>query len=242
MSFLICEIFNSQKGKKMMEKNFTGLDLKIMEMAKRIKELREIEGMSVETMARLTDVSKEEYIACENGQHDLSFAFIYRCALAFQVDVTDIIEGVSPTLRSYTVTKRGEGQKIEQAHGMTYYNLASSFKKRVAEPLYVKCAFSEEALHKDIELTTHEGQECDLVIKGTLKVQVGEHKEILHAGDSIYYDSSTPHGMIAVDGEDCEFYAIVLSGTSGEPATDVTKITGSKINKAPKPYKRIYHK
>ncbi len=224
-----------------MENQITGLDLKIKEVATRIKELREIEGMSVVTMAKLTGVSAEEYTACENGMHDLSFAFIYRCALAFHVDVTDIIEGISPTLKSYTVTRKGEGQKIEQAHGMIYYNLAPEFKKRVSEPLYVNCIYDESAEHRDIELTTHKGQECDIVISGSLKIQIGTHKEILHAGDSIYYDSSTPHGMIAVGGENCEFYAMVLSSPDEVESENVPQITGPKENKTHQPYRRIYH-
>ena len=154
-------------------KQITGLDFKIKEMAERIRELREIEGLSVEQMAEKTGVTKDEYIACENGESDLNFAFIYRCAYVFNVDVTDIIEGSSPKLKSYTVTRRGEGQRIEKAHGMTYYNLASAFKNRIAEPLYVESVYSEEAQHKEIELTTHAGQECDLVISGRLMVQVG---------------------------------------------------------------------
>ena len=198
----------------------TGLDFKLGEIAGRIRELREIEGLTAADMAKKTAVSEEEYLACENGRSDLNFAFIYRCALAFGVDVTDIIEGQSPNLKSYTVTRRGEGQRIEKAHGMTYYNLAASFKNRIAEPLYVKSVFSEEAQHRDIELTTHTGQECDLIIEGKLKVQVGEHKEVLGPGDSIYYDSSTPHGMIAVDGKDCIFYAIFLTPT-GEPIPEL---------------------
>ncbi len=205
----------------------TGLDYKLGEIAGRIKELREIEGLTAGEMAKKTAVSEEEYLACENGKSDLNFAFIYRCALAFGVDVTDIIEGQSPNLKSYTVTRKGEGQRIEKAHGMTYYNLAASFKNRIAEPLYVKSVFSEEAQHRDIELTTHTGQECDLVIEGKLKVQVGEHKEVLEPGDSIYYDSSTPHGMIAVDGKDCIFYAIVLNPT-GEPIPELAGVTESE--------------
>ncbi len=230
-----------------MDKGFIGLDLKIMEIAKRIKELREIMGISVETMAKLTDVTKEEYVACEKGEHDLSFAFIYRCAIALGVDVTDIVEGVSPMLKSYTVTRRGEGQRIEKAHGMTYYNLASSFRKRVAEPLYVECVYSEDALHKDIELKTHEGQECDIVIEGHLMVQVGNHKEVLGPGDSIYYNSKTPHGMIAVDGKDCKFYAFVLRAdddTVEEMASDMAtteQIIGT-VHKSADTKDRIYHK
>ena len=212
----------------------TGLDFKLGEIAGRIRELREIEGLTAADMAKKTAVSEEEYLACENGRSDLNFAFIYRCALAFGVDVTDIIEGQSPNLKSYTVTRRGEGQRIEKAHGMTYYNLAASFKNRIAEPLYVKSVFSEEAQHRDIELTTHTGQECDLIIEGKLKVQVGEHKEVLGPGDSIYYDSSTPHGMIAVDGRDCIFYAIVLNPT-GEP---IPELAGTKPNEEITPISR----
>ena len=212
----------------------TGLDFKIKEMAGRIKELREIEGLTVEDMAKKAAVTVEEYVSCENGESDLNFAFIYRCALAFNVDVTDIIEGYSPKLKSYTVTRKGEGQRIEKAHGMTYYNLAYAFKKRIAEPLYVESVYSEEAQHKDIELTTHAGQECDLVISGHLKVQVGEHKVVLGPGDSIYYDSSTPHGMIAVEGENCTFYAIVLNPT-GEPIPELSDVLPEKIKKDVKP-------
>ena len=214
-------------------KQMTGLDFKIKEMAGRIKELREIVGLTPAEMAVKTDVSMEEYIECESGKSDLNFAFIYRCALALGVNVTDIIEGHSPTLRSYTVTKSGAGQEIANAHGMTYYNLAYAFQNRIAEPLYVKTAYDEEAQHKDIELTTHSGQECDIVLEGNLMVQIGEHREVLGPGDSIYFDSSTPHGMIAVNGKDCVFYAIVLNPT-GEPIPEfASEQTHTQIEKLP---------
>ena len=198
----------------------TGLDFKIQEMAARIRELREIENISVEEMAAKTGVSTEEYIDCESGKSDLNFTFIYRCALVFGVNVTDIIEGYSPNLRSYTVTRSGSGQHIAQAHGMTYYNLAYAFQNRIAEPLYVRSIYDEAAQHRDIELTSHAGQECDIVIEGQLMVQVGDHKEVLGPGDSMYYNSETPHGMIAVGGKDCIFYAIVLNPT-GEPIPEL---------------------
>ena len=217
----------------------TGLQFKIKEMAQRIKTLREIIGLTPEQMAEKTGVSLDEYTACEAGLNDLNFAFLYRCALALNVDVTEIIEGTGPRLAGYTVTRKGEGQHIQKAHSMTYYNLASAFKNRIAEPLYVVCDYDEKAQNANIELTTHEGQECDIVVKGTLKVQVGNHIELLNEGDSIYYDSSTPHGMVAVGG-DCIFYAIVLnperepistlihSGAREFIATPAKKSTGVK--------------
>ena len=194
----------------MENRTLTGLDFKIREMAGRIRELREISGFTIADMAARTGVSEAEYTLCEQGGSDLNFAFLYRCALAFGVDVTDLIEGSSPKLRAYTVTRAGAGQKIEQAHEMIYYNMAAGFQNRIADPLFVENKYSDEAFYSDIELTSHIGQECDLVIKGSMKVQVGEHTEILHEGDCIYYDSSIPHGMVAANGADCLFYAIVL--------------------------------
>lgn len=199
----------------------SGLDFKIQEMAHRIRELREIEGYTVAEMAMKTGVDEQEYLACEEGRSDLNFAFIYRCALAFQVDVSDIIQGSSPKLASFTVTRRGQGQDIGSAHGMQYFNLAAAFRNRIAEPLYVKVPYNPTSAHEDIELTTHQGQELDIVIEGQLKVQVGEHTTVLNAGDTIYYDSGTPHGMIATGSQDCLFYAIVLNPT-GEPLPELT--------------------
>ena len=220
----------------------TALDFKIKEMAGRIRALRELEGFSVEEMAVKTGVSAAEYVECESGKSDLNFAFIYRCAMALNVNVTDIIEGYSPTLKSYTVTRFGSGQKVSQAHGMTYYNLAYAFRDRIAEPLYVRSVYDPAAEQKDIELTTHAGQECDLIISGKLKVQVGEHTEVLGPGDSIYFDSDKPHGMIAVGGEDCVFYAIVLNPT-GEPIPELTTATVTERTTAHKDTKdRIYKK
>ena len=223
----------------------TGLEFKIQEMAQRIKTLREIIGLTTMDMANKTGVSHQEYLDCESGKSDLNFAFLYRCALALNVDVTEIIEGTSPRLAGYTITRKGEGQQIQKAHGMTYFNLASAFKNRIAEPLYVISDYDEKAQNADIELTSHEGQECDIVVKGTLKVQVGDHVEILGEGDSIYYDSSTPHGMIATGGSDCIFYAIVLNPAS-EPITKLVHagarefIAVKKQNKKPEP-KRIWN-
>ena len=227
----------------------TALDFKIKEMAARIRELREIQNLTTVQMAEKTGVSEAEYIECENGNKDLNFAFIYRCAQTLNVDVTSLIEGHTPKLVNYVYTKAGKGQRIEKAHGMTYYNLASAFKNRIAEPLFVRSTYSEEKQNKEIEVTTHAGQELDIVIEGKLKVQVGEHYEILEPGDSTYYDSSTPHGMIAVDGKDCTFYAIVLNPT-GEPIPELeyakakakAKALDSKKTVENDTKDRIYHK
>ena len=190
------------------------MDRKLQEVAGRIRELRQICGLSVEEMAQRTDLSVEEYIACEEGSRNLSIAFLYRCVLIFGVDMGDLLEGRSPKLRSYALTRKGEGQRIEEAHHMVGFNLAAGFRNRIALPLYMQIKYRPGAENEPIELVTHEGQECDIVIRGHMKIQIGNKTEVLHPGDCIYYDSATPHGMTAVQGEDCAFYAIVLSNSA----------------------------
>ena len=207
-----------------MEQNMSGMTYKIRETAERIRELRQITGLSVEEMANRTGLSVEEYIACESGDKNLSVAFLYHCSLSFGVDMSDLLEGRSAKLRSYALTRKGEGQRIEEAHHMIGYSLAADFRNRIALPLYMELAYRPGAEYEDIDLTTHEGQECDIVIRGHMRIQIGGKTEVLHPGDCIYYDSSTPHGMIAVDGEDCAFYAIVLRNSTareGEQAAEL---------------------
>lgn len=186
-------------------------ETKIREVAERIMRLREDLGLSVEEMAEKTDYSVEEYQQFEAGEKDFSFTFIYKCANAFNVEISDLMEGSSPELRGYTVTRRGEGVPIVRREGFAYNRLASKFKNKTVEPFHVVIPYSEEALSKPRHLASHAGQEMDIVIKGTLRMIVGSHTEILHEGDCIYYDSSMPHDEIALDGQDCEIYAFVMA-------------------------------
>ena len=184
----------------------------LSEVATRIKELREIMGFSVGYMTEQTNVTEEQYLAYESGNEDIPFSFIHKCALAFGVEMTDLLEGSSAKLSGYTVTRKGQGQETAKEDGIDISNLAPKFKDKLAEPYYVTYEYSQAQQNKPIHLTTHSGQEFDLVLSGKLKIQVGDHIEVLGEGDSIYYNSSMPHGMIAVDGKDCTFVAVVMSG------------------------------
>ena len=184
----------------------------LQEVALRIREMREIFDFSVETMAQKTEVSVDEYIQYESGTLDFPFTFIYKCSLAFGIGMTDLLEGRSAHLSSYTVTRRGQGQQTAKEDGIEISNLAPMFRKKLAEPYWVHYEYDPALQNRPIHLTKHSGQEFDMVMKGKLKVQIGDNVEYLEEGDSIYYNSSTPHGMIAIGGEDCLFVAVVMTG------------------------------
>ncbi|MBE6913907.1 MAG: cupin domain-containing protein [Ruminococcaceae bacterium] len=188
----------------------------LKEVALRIKSLRLDCGYSQEQMAELTGFPLEDCILYEEGSADLPFSFIHKCAELFDVEMMELLQGSAPRLTGYTVTRRGDGQLTARETGITIQSLAPMFKNRKADPYWVRYEYSEAQQSAPIEQDTHAGQEFDIVIEGSLKVKIGEHTEVLAPGDSIFYNSSTPHGMIAVGGADCVFCAVVLPEEDAE--------------------------
>ncbi len=183
-------------------------EFKMREVAERIKAVRESVGLTPAEMAEKTDISAYEYLAYEGGAKDFSFSFIYKFANVCGIEIADLMEGESPHIYSFDITRKGEGLPIARRKGLSYQRLAPKFRNKLAEPFLVTIPYIDEEFRVP-HPHSHEGQEMDIVISGQLKVQVGDNVEILNEGDSIYYDSSEPHDEWAVGGKECKFYAIV---------------------------------
>ena len=182
----------------------------LMEIALRIRDMREILGYSMQHMAELTEVSVDMYKLYESGTVDLPFTFLHKCATVFGVEITVLLEGDNARLSGYTVTRRGKGMVTASEDGITIQDMAPMFRKKLATPYWVTYEYDEKLQDQPIHTTTHAGQEFDLVIKGSMRIRIGDREEILREGDSIFYKSSTPHGMIAIDGKDCVFLAMIM--------------------------------
>ncbi|HIZ83510.1 MAG TPA: XRE family transcriptional regulator [Firmicutes bacterium] len=183
---------------------------KIAEIAERIRALREIMEISPEEMARATGVSTEEYLELEKGEQDFSFTFLFNCAERFGVDMIEIITGENPHLSGYCLVRKGTGLPIKRRQGFKYEHLAATFRDKISEPFLVTAPYLEAEQDKPIALSVHEGQEFDYILSGSLKFVHDNRIEILHAGDSVYYDSGIGHGMIATGGQDCVFISVVM--------------------------------
>ena len=100
---------------------------KLLEIAGRVKDMREISGYTEEQMASLVKVSAEDYKKYESGAVDFPFSFLHSCAQVFGIEMNDLLEGSSPLLSSYTVTRRGQGQSTAKEEGIDICNLAPKF-------------------------------------------------------------------------------------------------------------------
>ena len=188
----------------------------IKEISGRIRELRSIIGFTEEEVASATGLTLEQYRIYESGEVDFPFGFLYHCSEKLGVDIVEIITGENPHLSGYTVVRQGKGLPIYRQEGFDYYHLAAQFKNKLSEPLMVKAPYREELQSQPIELSSHEGQELNYVVSGRLRFTYQGHMEELEPGDSVYYDSGSPHGMIATGGEDCMFLAVVIKDPETE--------------------------
>lgn len=205
----------------------------LMDVALRIRELREIMGYSVEEMAQLTDITGDQYLEYEKGAMDLPFTFLHKCARVLGVELIQLLEGHSPRLSSYTITRKDGGLVTAREDGIMIQNMAALFRNKIATPYWVTYTYSEELQDQPIRTTSHGGQEFDLVVSGSMKIRVGNHTEILHEGDSIFYDSSTPHGMIAIDGRNCVFLAMIMAADENEQKPGI--LASAVQDSAPEP-------
>ena len=81
----------------------------LMDIAARIRDMRDILGYSTQKMAEMTEITEAEYRLYETGTVDLPFTFLHKCAKTFGVEITVLLEGESAKLSGYTVTRKGKG-------------------------------------------------------------------------------------------------------------------------------------
>jgi transcriptional regulator with XRE-family HTH domain len=100
---------------------------KIREIAQRIRELRELEGISPEQMAAGVGVEPEYYQACEAGQVDIPASMLLEIAQILKTDITVLLTGDSP-FEYFYVTRKGRGVDVErrqatlQSSGQQFYS------------------------------------------------------------------------------------------------------------------------
>lgn len=191
-----------------------------MDIASRIRELRESVEKTAEQTADHLGIGLAEYMSFESGSLDVPISVLYEIAGHFGVDLTDLMTGKSPNLQQYCVVRDGKGPEIERFPGYRFQSLAFDFQNRSFEPLLVTL---DPAKNRSIGLVTHAGQEFNLVLTGRVRVVLGGRSVDLGAGDSIFFDPAIPHGQLALDQAPASFLTVISRDS----------LTEAKENKEP---------
>ena len=180
----------------------------IKQIAMRIKELREIYGITLESLAKELEIPKDQYEVYESGDTDIPVSFLYKIANRFNVELTAILTGENPKLQTYSLVRKGKGVSVERRKQYKYHSLAYNFINKKIEPFLVTVEPGMESDPKSYN--SHPGQEFNYVLEGELKIIIDGHELILKEGDSLFFDSSIKHGMRSLGNKPAKFLAIIM--------------------------------
>ncbi|MCL2211935.1 MAG: cupin domain-containing protein [Treponema sp.] len=180
----------------------------VKEISARVRVLREIAEMSIETLSKELGFDPAEYTAWEKCEKEFPVGVLVEIASRFKVDLAVLISGTASKLKTYCVTRAGQAPEVSRRPMYGYWNLAYNFHNKKAEPFIVEA--SAETENKPISLNTHPGQELNYVLEGRLLISISGHDIELNQGDCVYYNSTEPHGMKALGGKAARFLAIVF--------------------------------
>ncbi len=186
----------------------THMDEQIRQIAERLKGLRDALDMTEEEVAADCGLTADEYRYLESGECDLSISILQRIAHKYGITLDELMFGEEPKMDSYFLTRQGTGISVERIKAYKYELLASGFKHRKADPFIVTIEPKPE--DTPLFFNEHEGQEFHFVLEGELLVNINGKELSLHPGDSLFFDSRTPHALKALGGKHVRFLAVVM--------------------------------
>jgi mannose-6-phosphate isomerase-like protein (cupin superfamily) len=178
----------------------------IREIARRLAGLRDLLGIDPDEMAVVCKVPVEEYFGFESGEQDIPVSILQNISKKYKVELTALLFGEEPKMKTYFLTRAGQGTAMERTRTYKYQALAAGFAGRKADPFIV----TVEPSGSNIHLNSHNGQEFNYVIEGSMFLSVGGHELTLNEGDSLYFDATQPHGMKALDEKPVKFLAVIF--------------------------------
>lgn len=116
--------------------------------------------------------------------------------------------GTEPRMSSYFITRKDKGVSVERVSAYKYQSLTAGFSNNVAEIFIV--TVEPKPMEDDFYRNIHSGQEFNFVLEGSLMLNINGKNIVLNQGDSIYFDSSLPHGMKSLHNKPVKFLAVIL--------------------------------
>ncbi len=177
----------------------------LIEIGRRMRGLREACDVTAEEMAADLEVDVERYKRWEATGAGVPISAVYHMARKFGVEFTEILTGTAAKLDTYQVVRAGEGREVDRYPGYHYNDLAWRIRDKIMQPLEVVLDPSDDP----VKPVQHSGQEFNIVLEGTVIVMFDDEEFELHAGDSIFFNPTHPHGQRCGGDKPAKFITII---------------------------------
>lgn len=157
----------------------------VLSPGQRFRRLRQKRNLSLVQVARATGVSVGFLSALERGQMRASIATLRRIARYYRTNLFSFFDASGKNSR---LVQSPERRVLETTKGVRMELLAWGNKAMEPHLFRIKPGSGSG------EPYTHEGEEFLHVIRGEFEIWLGEEEHYrLKPGDSLYFESSTPH-------------------------------------------------
>ncbi|GFO56613.1 transcriptional regulator [Geomonas sp. Red276] len=170
-----------------------------MKLGEKVRGLRQEQRLTLQALADATGLSKPLLSQIENDQVTPPIATLLKIAKGLKVGIHYFFEETGD--RQKFVLTRGEPNTgsqrrpgRDQVQGYMYKPLAPGMRQKKVEPFLVEF---EQRAWEDSLFYSHEGVEFLYLLEGELEFHYADQVMTLYPGDSIYYESSEPHGFIS---------------------------------------------
>ncbi|WP_094227413.1 helix-turn-helix domain-containing protein [Methanolobus psychrotolerans] len=184
-------------------------------LGNKIRQIREMQKMSVEELASNSNTNTELIEQLENGALVPSLTPLMQIARALGVRLGTFLDDGPHT--GPLVVKGGSSKNIVRFSGncdtcekstLDFFSLAADKADRHMEPFIIDVHPPRSGEAKQ---SSHEGEEFIYVLAGQIEILYGKESYKLEIGDSIYYDSIVPHHVHAIGSEDAKILAVVYA-------------------------------
>lgn len=166
------------------------------ELGQLIRELRRGQGLSMEALGAQVGISQSALSQFETGKSEPSLGTLWRLGHALNASLFDFFSGHQAD--SVDVT-RPEDRTVVVYPGYRYESVARSTRRKL-DLFFLHLDPGQGPVREPVG---HAGEECGVVVRGRMDVQIGEDVYHLTEGDAIWFDSGTPHTFVATSDEEC---------------------------------------
>ena len=168
-----------------------------MDLGEKTRLLRRQKGMTLDELSKKSEVSKSLLSMIERNISVPTVRTLEKVVKALGTTISSLylemenFKKKDADTKRVTVVRKEKRKKVflGPERRKAHCELLTPDYQRRLQIIYVHIPVGK----KRGKSINHEGEECGIILEGTLKAYIGEKVMILEEGDTIYFDSSIPH-------------------------------------------------
>jgi transcriptional regulator with XRE-family HTH domain len=188
-------------------------------VAPQLRALRRRASLTLEAAARAAGLSPAHLSRLETGQRQPSLPMLLALARIYGTTVSELL---GETVGERDAVVRAADMEPTVAGGWTYWQAGSPGRGMQALRVHVPHGSQGDIVR------VHPGEEWLYVLKGRLRLRLGDTTHRLAPGDSAHFDSLTPHRLAAQDPDGVELLFVHTLLQSPTATLCLGPITGER--------------